>query len=299
MSGSISFNPYIQTTFSGSFNASTNGLVAGTAYPDPASRFYLTGGHLASTETLPMWGGVGISEAIPVPGVTDTLLSATPAACGDLGTIVTRATTLASGAGGLTGFSVFDQAHSWITTPQSQVPTAGVGGLVNLFRLGSNIRIAVAIDPVLVSLENGSISGPVSWDFAQQRLVPYVAAYPANVITAATWASTSGGTATLTTTTAHGVSVGDDITITGITPSAYNGTFTTISGTTGSTLKYLLPAASTPGAGTAFGTLVAGGGALNVQILELQVGNSMVPVYDPVKNVVNWNRNGSAAIIKL
>lgn len=299
MSGSISFNPYVQTTFTGSFNTTANGLVVGTAYPDPASRVYLSGGILASTETLPIWGGVGISESIPVPGVTDVLLSATPAPNGDLGTVITRATTVTAGAGGLTGFSVFDQAHSWITTPQSQVPTGGVGGLVNFFRLGSNIRIAVAIDPALVSLEGGSISGPVSWDFTQQRLIPYVAAYAANVITAAAWASTSGGTATLTTTAAHGVTVGSDFTITGITPSAYNGTFTAITGTTGSTLKYLLPAASTPGAGTAFGTLVAGGGALNVQVLELQISNSMVPVYNSATNTVNWNRSGSAAIIKL
>ena len=299
MSGSISFNPYAQTTFSGSFNTSANGLVAGTAYPDPASRFYLSGGVLASTETLPIWGGVGISESVSVPGVTDILLSGTPAPSSDLGTVITRATTVTAGTGGLTGFSVFDQAHSWITTPQSQVPTAGVGGLVNFYRLGSNIRVAVAIDPVLADLAGGSISGPVSWDFSQQRLIPYVAAYPANVITAASWASTSGGTATLTTTTAHGVTVGSDFTISGITPAAYNGTFTAITGTTGSTLKYLLPEASTPGAGTAFGTLVAGGGALSVQVLELQIGNSMVPVYDPVKNVVNWNRSGSAAIIKL
>ena len=299
MSGSISFNPYIQTNFSGSFNSSSNGLVQGTAYPDPATRFALGGGILASTETLPIWGGVGVALTVPVPGVTDIEYTASPAASGDLGLLVSRATTLTSGTGGLAGFTVFDQAHSWIVTPQSPVPTGAVGNFVPYFLLGSNQRIAVAIDPVLASLENGPITGPVSWDFALQRLVPYVAAYPANVITAASWASTSGGTATLTTTTSHGVAVGDDFTITGVTPSAYNGTWTAITGTTGSTLKYLLPASTTPGSGTAFGTLVAGGGALNVEILDVQIGNSRTVSWNSTTNVATWNYSGSAAIIKL
>ena len=299
MSGSISFNPYVQTNFSGSFNSSSNGLVQGTAYPDPATRFALSHGVLASTETLPIWGGVGIAASVSTPGVTSIEYNASAPPSGDLGMLVSRATTLTAGSGGLVGFTVFDRAHSWVITPQSPVPTGAVGGFVPFFLLGSGQRIAVAIDPALVSLETGPITGPVSWDFALQRLVPYVAAYPANVITAAAWASTSGGTATLTTTTAHGVAVGDDFTITGVTPSAYNGTFTAIAGTTGSTLKYLLPLSSTPGSGTMFGTLVAGGGSLNVEILEVNAGNSRTVNYNSTTGVATWNYSGSAAIIKL
>ena len=291
MSGNIQFNPNLTTNAAGGFNVSSAGLIQGTAYADPSVRFALAGGSLSPNETLPMWGGVGIFEFVPPPLGTPTPLP-------NLGGSVGRALSL-TGSSALTGFSVFDQNWAAINTPQSPVPLAAAGMLVNFYRLGSGARIAVAIDPVLASLENGPITGPVSWDFALQRLVPYVAAYPANVITAASWASTSGGTATLTTTTSHGVAVGDDFTITGVTPSAYNGTWTAIAGTTGSTLKYLLPASTAPGSGTAFGTLVAGGGALNVEILDVQIGNSRTVSWNSTTNVATWNYSGSAAIIKL
>lgn len=74
-----------------------------------------------------------------------------------------------------------------------------------------------------------------------------------NAITAASW---SGGTATYTTTSAHGVGVGAEIQITGMAPVGYNGTFTTIAGTTGSTVKVTM---SNPGAQTTLGILVGGG----------------------------------------
>lgn len=41
---------------------------------------------------------------------------------------------------------------------------------------------------------------------------------------------------TFTTTAAHGISVGDIITVAGVTPSTYNGTYVTVAGTTGSTI---------------------------------------------------------------
>jgi hypothetical protein len=40
---SIAINPYVQTNAAGSFNIETTGVIVGTAYPDPASRFYLSG----------------------------------------------------------------------------------------------------------------------------------------------------------------------------------------------------------------------------------------------------------------
>jgi hypothetical protein len=165
---------------------------------------------------------------------------------------------------------------------------------VNLYALGSNARIAVACDPALVDLDGGLITQQVSWDFGAQRLIPYVAAYPANVITAATWAA---GVVTLTTTTAHGVAVGDDFTVAGMTPNAYNGNFTAVAGTTGSTLKYAL--ANDPGASTVMGTLVAGGGALPCKVLNVQIGNSMTVDYDPTTGFATWNRSGSAALIQI
>ena len=285
MVANVAFNPNLTTNALGSFNISSSGYIQGTALNDPSARNYLSGGVLSTSETLPMWGGVGISE----------LISPATGRLASLGGTIGRATTLTAGAAGLTGFSVFDQDHSMINTPQSPVPLAASGMMVNFYRLGSNSRLAVAIDPSLVSLDGGTITGPVSWDFALQRLIPYVAAYPANVITASSWASTGGGQVTFTTTTNHGVTVGSDFTITGETPNAYNGTYTAITGTATNSLVAVLTA--NPGASTVQGTLVAGGGALNVRVLDVQIGNSMIVSYDPVTGFATWNRSGSAAII--
>jgi len=279
---SITLNPIVTSNARGSFGTNWSGLIQGTAFADPSTRNALAGGVLHSAQTLPMWGGVGISENLPADAMVPN---------GTFGGAIKRALLL-TGTTGLTGFSVFDQNHSAINTPQSPVPLVGAGATMNLYRLGSGARIAVAADPVLASLEGGIINAQVSWDFAQQRLVPYVAAYAANVITAASW---TGGVVSLTTTSAHGLSVGSVFTITGMVPDAYNGTFTATSGTTGSNINYALT--PDPGADTVQGTLVAGGGALNVRVLNLQVGNSMVVEYDADTGFATWNTAGTCAVI--
>lgn len=282
MSGNITINPLLTTNAAGSFDVTTDGYIQGTALNDPAVRFQLAGGYLASTETMPMWGGVGITELVPTK---------VAGSAGGLGGAVARATSL-TGSTAITGFTVFDQDHSMVTSPQSPVPlAAGLMG-VNFYRFGTNARIVVAIDPALVDLEGNIITSSVSWDFGLQRLIPYVASYPANVFTAMTW---SAGVVTGTTTTAHGISVGDDFTVSGVVPAGYNGTYTAVTGTTGSTLKYAL--ATNPGSVTTEGTLVAGGGALNCRLVDVNIGNSMTVNYDPVSGFATWNRNGSTGII--
>lgn len=279
---SITLNPIQTTNARGSFGTSWAGLIQGTAFADPSTRNALAGGVLAAAQTLPMWGGVGISEAVPASPLI---------ASGTFGGSIKRAL-LTTGTTALTGFSVFDQNHSAINTPQSPVPLVGAGATMNFYRLGSGARIAVAADPVLATLTDDVITTQVSWDFAQQRLVRYVAAYAANVITNAVW---SGGAVTLTTTSAHGLSVGSVFTLTGFVPTAYNGTFTALAGTTGSTIVYALT--PDPGADTVQGTLVAGGGALNVRVLNIQVGNSMVVEYDATTGFATWNAAGTCAVI--
>ena len=69
MVSSVNFNPMITTTASGSFNVSTEGYVQGTSLDSPNARFNLAGGILAASETLPMWGGIGVSETISA-GIT-------------------------------------------------------------------------------------------------------------------------------------------------------------------------------------------------------------------------------------
>jgi hypothetical protein len=81
---------------------------------------------------------------------------------------------------------------------------------------------------------------------------PNYSPWSANVFTAASW---SGGIVTATTTSAHGVKVGQQFRVTGNTPSGYNGYTIALEGTTGSTLKYAR--ATNPGVNTVLGTLVA------------------------------------------
>ena len=74
--------------------------------------------------------------------------------------------------------------------------------------------------------------------------------WAANALTAATWSS---GEATFTTTTAHGVAVGQWFQVSGMTPTGYNGWYQALAGTTGSTLVAAL--ATNPGAESVLGTL--------------------------------------------
>lgn len=168
---SINLNPYVTTNAPGTFGVFSDGLVQGTAMADPSTRFALAGGLLASTETLPMWGGVAIQENIP--GATSVLNNQA------LGGNVLRAADYAH----LTGFSVFDQNYSAVNTPQSPVPLVNNGGRVHFYRMGSGARIAVQIDPALVNLDGQIITSQVSWDFTNQKLVAFATtALPVKVL---------------------------------------------------------------------------------------------------------------------
>src|SRR5690242_18901654 len=122
MVATLATNPYATTVAAGSLNASSVGFIRGTMLDDPAVRYELAGGVLSQNETIPMWGGVAISE------------TTAPASSGGItehGGQMTRATTVtANAAGKITGFSVFNQDHAMVVTPQSSVPLIGSGGLV-------------------------------------------------------------------------------------------------------------------------------------------------------------------------
>lgn len=156
MAATISINPGLTTNARGSFNVQSLGFIQGMALDDPAIRNALAGGYLGSAETIPMWGGVAVRENIAA--VTESR-----------GPEIIRAATNAL----ITGFSVFNQNHAAINTPQSPVPLTPSGMLVNFYRLGSGARIPLKIDPALVSLEGSIITTQVSWDFVNQRIIAY------------------------------------------------------------------------------------------------------------------------------
>lgn len=358
------FNPFITTNAAGSFNITSAGFWQGMSPDEPALRYVLRGGVLAASETLPMWGGVGISVA--VPGLS-------PGPVSSLGGNITRATTLTKTvATGLNGFSVFDQDYAMVNNPQSPVPMAGTYGQVNYYLLGSGKTICVKCSPNLVNFEGQIITSQVSWDFVNQQLEPFVSTtissgtYPAaNTISAGTYVTGTGvvtltsgaahgllpgdtftlsamvgtgsiaalngsfvaGTGTtgstivftvatgltmtissgalgtigitLTTAAAHGLLPGDTFEISAATGSgsvaAINGEWTATVGTTGSTLNFVK--ASDGSTTTITGGTISSGGALPVQLLEVQIGNSGNVVYNATTGFATWDRGGSCALI--
>jgi hypothetical protein len=289
MVASLNLNPMQTTNAAGSFAIQSEGYIQGFAMDDPALRNELCGGILAATETLPMWGGVGITESIAIPASATTFNP-------NLGNSITRATSI-TGSTALTGFSCYDQAHAMLTTPQSQAPVALNGMSVNFYRLGSGIYLPVACDPALAALLTGGSSGiinqQVSWDFVNQQLVEFEAAQAAITITGATWAS---GVATYTASATEVLTTGDEVTITGISPAGYNvsGDVTVTSGTT-----FTIPIAVNPGSYVSGGSIPASGGALNVRVIHAITNNCKIVTYNAANGFANWNNNGACALLLL
>ena len=275
MANTIGFNPGITTNAAGSFSVQSNGLYQGVIMDDPATRFSLTAGQLATTEVLPMWGGIALFENIPTLG--DNVLGST----------IGRATSAAR----INGFSCFNQASNGITTPQSNVPAFSGGMTVPFVRLGSGNRIAVQCSAALAGLDGGATNQPVAWDLTNQQLIPYTTISATLAITGLTWLS---GVVTVTTTSAHGLATGAYVGISGAAPAGYNGTYqVTVTSTT--TFTYLL--ATNPGSETTFGNVIAVSVALNVDVLDILIGNCKTVTYDAVNNFANWNNNGNCALI--
>lgn len=296
MVSTLAYNPVLTVNAPGSFNTSSSGYIQGQALDSPSIRNQLAGGVLASTETLPAWGGVAISEIIS--GVSGQPVS-------NLGGQIKRATNVTSNTtGSITGFSVFDQDHAMIQSPTSPVPVALSGMLVNFYRIGSGARIAVSCDPALAAaLQGGQINQQVSWDYVGQRLIPYSAAYSNTTITGAVWANTSGGKTTFTVGTdlTASINAGDDINVSGVVSTGgsgvgFNGAFPVVS-ITSTTIVVTQALASSPGTYSSGGTVLAGGGLLNVEVLDFNIGNSMTVNYDTTTGFATWNRSGSCAVI--
>lgn len=298
MVASVPIIPYAMTNASGTFGIESTGFIVGTAEDDPVAAFSLQGGTLALTETLPMWGGVGVTALVPG-------LSTDPHS--SLGPVIGRATTMtAATTGQLNGFSVFDQNYSAVASPASPVPLVGSGGQVNWYPLGSGARIKVAIDPSLVNLQGSIVSTNVSWDFTNQRLQPYVASGATEAVTSMTWSATNGGQVAVVTTAPTVFNLGDTFTVSGATNAGTGGVATintahTINTWTDTThFTFLLPGTSTL-YGALAGTIVinVGVGALACLILEVLIGNCMTVNYNATTGAATWNRNDSAAIILL
>jgi hypothetical protein len=161
----ISFNPYLTNQPQNSFLQETQGYIQGLASDDPSSKNWLASGILATSETLPMWGGVPVSEFVNLLGTNAEALGPT----------VARATAApGTSAGAATGIAVFNQAAHMVITPGNTVPLASVSNGVNFYRFGTNARVAVQCDPALLTTlqsANEAISQPaLFWDTTNFRI---------------------------------------------------------------------------------------------------------------------------------
>ena len=165
---SVPFNPFATTNANGSFGVSSVGYIQGVPMDNPAAKQFLNAGLLASSETLPMWGGVAVMSQIPIQG---NLIGG-----------IQRADNYAD----LAGFSVYESDYAMLSSPQSPAPVTLIGGQVNWYPLGCGVLIPLAINATLAaSLQNGTTlnNTQVSWDFTNQLIVTYsVTALPIKII---------------------------------------------------------------------------------------------------------------------
>ena len=292
------FNAYVTTNAAGSFNPESTGFVQGMALDNAAARQFLAAGVLGQNETIPMWGGVAISEAIPGAASRPNSI---------LGPTITRATTnaLNGATGQVTGFSVFDENASALNSPISPVPLVYSGGQVNFYRFGSGARIPVAMGPDLVDLEGNIITTQVSWDFNNQVLMPFDAStgtFALTSITSSFSASTGLYTMAVVAAVATPVAaVGDFINVSGVTGTGaalVNGNQQITAFTDNQHFSFQVAAASGAIAtGALTGTLLLnyGTGALPVRVLEVQIGKSMVVAFNPLTGIATWTRSGPTA----
>jgi hypothetical protein len=296
MVATLNYNPYLVTyANNGMFGVHSMGLKQGTAYPDPAIRNQLRGGWLSASDTLPMWGGVGIY--MQVPGAAGNPNVAFQTQMG-------RATSIAGGSKPLLGFSVFDQNYSMVTTPGNTVPIAVANQSVHAYALGSRARIAVQCDPLLIGLAGTPINSQVAWDLQNQILVPYIAA--ALTASSGTYNSTTG-LITLTMSAPITFSPGASVVTSALTGTgafaSLNGTWTSVSPSTGTTLTLQGPvgagAATITGGTVTPSSGVGASSAIAVDILEVQTTNCITVAWDPINLVANWNFNGCCAVIQI
>lgn len=283
----LSLNPMATTNAAGSFGVQSDGFIQGVALDDPANRFNLASGTVAATETKPLWGGLPVAELLP--GVNSS----------PRGSTIRRAASLAE----LEGFTVFNQAHNGLTTPQSPVPLYASGMSVSFYRLGSNMRVPLKASAQVVALgtAGASVKTPLAWDFVNNQVTTAAAAAFSGSDIATTAVTYSNGVATATTASAHGLTAGQYVKISGVAPAAYNGTVVVLTVTSATTFTYA-PASAPGGSATTQGTIGAVAQAditLPVKVISIENGNSKTVSYDSATGFLTWNNTGSCALVLL
>ncbi|MCO4880244.1 hypothetical protein [Paraburkholderia caribensis] len=170
-------NFYGTTSLPGLFGFDQNGLIQGEYQPHPSARFSISGAYVGTDVTVPVYGGMQITEFTPA---TDDLMGNSGG-----GKVEVAATQAAA-----TGFVVSSQMYNAVNVAgplgANAAPYVAAGNSVQIARFGSGLPIAVAIDPAAVAaLQGGAVNQQVSWDATKQRLVAYsgtLGAVPVEII---------------------------------------------------------------------------------------------------------------------
>ncbi|HHT5687654.1 TPA: hypothetical protein ACTZGC_001734 [Raoultella ornithinolytica] len=283
----LSLNPMATTNAAGSFGVQSDGFIQGVALDDPANRFNLASGTVAATETKPLWGGLPVAELLPGNQSSPR------------GSTIRRAVSLAE----LEGFTVFNQAHNGLTTPQSPVPLYASGMSVSYYRIGSNMRVPLKASAQVVALgtTGASVKTPLAWDFVNNQVTTAAAAAFAGADIDTTAVTYSNGVATATTASAHGLTAGQYVKISGVAPAAYNGTVVVLTVGSATTFTYA-PASAPGGSATTQGNIGAVAQAditLPVKVISIESGNSKTVSYDSTTGFLTWNNTDSCALVLL
>lgn len=159
MASTISIAPYVTTNSETSFLLQTDGFVAGTFLDNPANRYALEGGLVASTQSTPLWGGLPITLTIAADGPGG--------ASSGLGSLITAATAEAN----IDGWCVFNQASAGVITPSSNAPLYPSNTSANFIRNGCGLWLVLPVNSTAIStIVGGGANQTIYWDYTNNRV---------------------------------------------------------------------------------------------------------------------------------
>lgn len=141
----------------------------------------------------------------------------------------------------------------------------------------------------------------LTWDLVNNQIVTAAVAGFAGTDTAITALAYASDVTIVTTASMYGLTTGQYVKISGIAPSAYNGTVVVLSVSNATTFTYT--SATVPGSVTTtqgvIGAITPSDVTLSVKVLAVEVGNSETVTYDNSISFLTRNNNGSCALVLL
>jgi hypothetical protein len=159
MPATVSFQPYVTTTSTLSFQLQTDGFTQGFFQDSPVTRYALEGGVVSAAQVTPIWGGLPLSLSIPGPGLLGS--------SSGTGAVATVATTAAT----IDAWCVLNQAAAGVITTNSTSPLYTSGSSLNFGRVGCGMLLALPVNPSAVNtLALAASNTPLYWDFTNNRI---------------------------------------------------------------------------------------------------------------------------------